>query len=135
MLIEILKDGLVPMDYSFNSVIANEVKIRITLPKEATFRISDNLYTSQIGAVVNNDLQSIGAWIKSLTPEGATEYTSTIHSFLQEVADVILAGKPAGLIYTRGFNQYIRDTELGGLVTTVVLEPVLTPFYIHEGIV
>ena len=46
MLIEILKDGLVPLDYSFNSVIANEVEIRITLPKEATFRISGNLYTT-----------------------------------------------------------------------------------------
>lgn len=135
MLIEILKDGLVPMDYSFNSVIANEVKIRITLPKEATFKISNNLYTSQIVVVVNNDLQSIGAWIKSLTPEGDTEYTSTIHSFLQEVADIILAGKPTGLVYTRGFNQYIRDTELGGLVTTVVLEPLLMPIYIHEVIV
>ena len=135
MLIEILKDGLVPLDYSFNSVIANEVKIRITLPKEATFKISNNLHTHQIVVVVNNDLQAIGAWIKSLTPEGDTEYTSTIHSFLQEVADIILAGKPTGLIYTRGFNQYIRDTELGGLMTTVVLEPRLMPFYIHEGIV
>lgn len=135
MLIEILKDGLVPLDYSFNSVITNEVKIRITLPKEATFKISNNLHTHQIVVVVNNDLQSIGAWIKSLTPEGDTEYTSTIYVFLQEVADIILAGKPTGLIYTRGFNQYIRDTELGELMTTVVLEPRLMPFYIHEGIV
>ena len=135
MLIEILKDGLVPLHCNFNSVITNEVKIRITLPKEATFRISDNLYTHQIVVVTNNDLQSIGAWIRSLIPEGDTEYTSTIHSFLQEVADIILAGKPTGLVYTRGFNQYIRDTELGGLMTTVVLEPLLTPFYIHEGIV
>ena len=62
MLIEILKDGLAPLDYSFNSVIANEVKIRITLPKEATFKISNNLFTRQIVVVVNNDLQSIGAW-------------------------------------------------------------------------
>ena len=135
MLIEILKDGLVPLDYSFNSVIANEVKVRITLPKEATFKISNNLHTHQIVVVVNNDLQSIGAWIKSLTPEGDTEYTSTIHSFLQEVADTILAGKPTGLVYTQSFNQYIRDTELGGLMTTVILEPLLMPIYIHEGIV
>ena len=135
MLIEILKDGLVPLDYSFNSVIANEVKIRVTLPKEATFKISNNLHTHQIVVVVNNDLQAIGAWIKSLTPEGDTEYTSTIYSFLQEVADIILASKTIGLIYTRGFNQYIRDTELGGLMTTVVLEPLLMPIYIHEGII
>ena len=135
MLIEILKDGLVPLDYSFNSVITNEVKVRITLPKEATFKISNNLHTHQIVVVVNNDLQAIGAWIKSLTTEGDTEYTSTIYSFLQEVADIILAGRATGLIYTRGFNQYIRDTELGGLMTTVVLEPRLMPFYIHEGVV
>ena len=88
MLIEILKDGLVPLHCNFNSVITNEVKIRITLPKEATFRISDNLYTHQIVVVTNNDLQSIGAWIRSLIPEGDTEYTSTIHSFLQEVAQL-----------------------------------------------
>lgn len=128
MLVTILKDGLAPLECGAG-VFANEVEVKIKLPFETTFKIDDSLHVNELSVITSNNLRYIGEWISKLIPDSNTQYTSTYYEFLQDVASLLLTGTATSLIYTRAFNLYLRDDELGGLVLSVILTPQLLPTY------
>ena len=133
MLTTILKDGLTPLECSAN-VFSKEVGIKIKLPFGTTFKIDGLLHVNEISVVTPNNLRAIGEWLLKLVPDSNTQYTSTYYEFLQDVASLLLTSTATGLIYTRAFNLYLRDDELGGLMLSVILSPQLSPNIYPYGV-